>query len=224
MKSLTLLTGTALIGFTVLGVSAAEPTEGQRMERNPFPIDIAEAEARAGARFTALDANSDGKVTREEFDAGHEPGSRGMMGGMGAGHHGMHHRGGMGGGMRGWEPDLDADDPEAAVDEDGRAAMRESFQARMAELDPEIFKRLDADADSKLSAEEFSMAKVHAARQAVMGDKMFARLDRNADGSLTKDEMPDVVARLREMDTDEDGTVTDTEARAYRRAKRTAAD
>jgi Ca2+-binding EF-hand superfamily protein len=49
---------------------------------------------------------------------------------------------------------------------------------------------------------------------------MFSRLDKNADGALTRDEMAAPAERLRALDTDQDGTVTRAEARAYRRANR----
>lgn len=43
-----------------------------------------------------------------------------------------------------------------------------------------FMKRLDADNDGKITAEEFAAA----------GDRMFARLDDNGDGMIAKDELP----------------------------------
>jgi Ca2+-binding EF-hand superfamily protein len=219
MKSLKLLTTSALIGLTAFGAHAAdaaettEPRPGMRYD--PFPIVIADAEARAGQRFEALDADKDGKISRDEFAAGRMGGPLCMTGPddedaaaacpMGTGPHGMMGAGGMGG-------------PGA------RGKMHHAFHTRMAEYDPEIFKRLDADGDGKLSSTEFGMQKVHDAARSVMHESMFARLDKNEDGALTRDEMPDPATRLDAMDANDDGTVTRDEARAYRRANRPAAN
>jgi len=215
MKSLALLTGTTLIGFASLVANAAEPAgePEPRKQRNPFPMQIADAEARAAARFAQVDTNGDGKVTAEEFSAASWEGP-GMKG---SGPGGMRRPGGHDGGRRG------PDGMGPGTDDATRSAHRAAFQTNMAELDPEIFKGLDADADGKLSPEEFSMEKVHAARQMAMRKATFGRLDRNADGTLTADELSDTASRLRAMDANSDGTVTRDEARAYRSANPAAA-
>lgn len=227
MKSLKLLTTSALIGLTAFGAHAAETTQPQpRMHRDPFPIVIADAEARAGQRFEALDTDKDGKVSREEFGAGPMGGPMCMAGPdeeaadgcpMGMGPHGMMGPGGMGG-MSGMG------DMGGMGGMGAHGKMREAFHARMAENDPEIFKRLDTDGDGKLSSTEFGMQKVHEAARSVMHESMFAQLDKNADGALTRDEMPDPATRLKAMDANGDGTVTRDEAQAYRKTKQPAAN
>jgi Ca2+-binding EF-hand superfamily protein len=208
MKTLTLLTGTALIGFTIAGSAFAQPGEGRRMHRDHFPIDIAAAEARAVERFAALDTDGDGKLSKAEFAAAPMRGP-GMMGA--GGRMGMRAKGP-------WMDDTADDDPDAADADTAPAERHAQMQARMAEADPEIFARLDADGDGKLAQAEFGMAKVHAAAHGVMRERMFTTLDKNDDGALTREELPDRVARLREMDTDGDGQVTREEARARYRA------
>jgi hypothetical protein len=227
MKPLKLLTTSALIGLTAFAANAAETTEPRPgMRREPFPIVIADAQARAGQRFEALDTDKDGKISRDEFAAGRMGGHGCMAGvdndddatgacgmgiGMGMGPHGMMGPGGMGdmGGKGGMG---------------AHGKMHEAFRARMAENDPEIFKRLDTDGDGKLSNTEFGMQKVHEAARSVMHESMFARLDKNGDGALTRDEMPDPATRLKGMDANGDGTVTRDEAQAYRKANRPAAN
>lgn len=75
-----------------------------------------------------------------------------------------------------------------------------------------MFKRLDADNNGQLSAEEF--AKLPAAHRAQMAEMMFSHLDKNADGTLTPDEFPPFVAHLKAMDKNNDGIVTKDEMRA----------
>jgi Ca2+-binding EF-hand superfamily protein len=71
--------GAALIGLAVMTVAAAAPAAagpgpgggaGEARERSPFPMVIADVQARAEQRFAALDTDGDGKISLEEFSTG----------------------------------------------------------------------------------------------------------------------------------------------------------
>ncbi len=156
-----------------------------------FPISIAEAESQAGEVFRTMDANGDGKLTREEFAKAETPMPKGRhhaYSGMHRGEGGAHHRPGHHG-------DRQPPDPAA--------------------LDAALFDALDTDGDGKLSRDEFSHEKMHETHQRLRKDEMFARLDSNDDGVLTNDELLDRrLERLKNVDANGDGNVTREEMKA----------
>jgi Ca2+-binding EF-hand superfamily protein len=140
-----------------------------------------EFDAGRDAMFARLDANSDGQLTREERRAGHA----GHRGGRRGGGHGMHL--------------MSAD-----ANNDG-SITREDFLRRPTEH----FDRLDANNDGVISADERPQrpargehgqrgdrpnpdanndGQISRAEFAAMGASMFERLDANDDGRVTREE------------------------------------
>jgi Ca2+-binding EF-hand superfamily protein len=62
---------------------------------------------------------------------------------------------------------------------DGKIAANEMPQRHWAKFSGQMFDRMDADHDGKVTKAEFQAA----------GDKMFQRMDKNSDGIIEKDEM-----------------------------------
>lgn len=98
------------------------------------------------AHFARLDANGDGKVTREELRDAHA--LKAGHGGKAAPHGAAHFR------AAGHE---DAAFAAADADEDG-ALNQAEFAAHLAERHRVMFKKLDADGDGKVGASEFERA------------------------------------------------------------------
>lgn len=139
---------------------------------------------RAAEHFARLDADRDGAISREEFEAGFKAREERFAGhrkGPGKGHaeHGKQrteHRSEMPTEMREMHGRL-------------RALLRdgvdlEGFSGFMREHATTRFAALDADGDGKLTAEEFN------ARIAGRAERLFARMDTNDDGVVTRDDRP----------------------------------
>lgn len=149
----------------------------------------AEFDAGRAAQFARLDANNNGQLTREEMRAGR--GERGE-------HRGRRgHRGGPGGGLRG-----------ADANNDGNIT-RDEFLARPIAM----FERLDANSNGVIEASERAQRPERGAQDGerhqradrpnpdtdgngtfsraeftTMGAGMFERLDANSDGRVTQEE------------------------------------
>lgn len=130
-------------------------------------------EERAGRQFSRLDADGDGMISREEYQAGmKERGER------------RAERGERFAGRRGEMP-AEMREMHAAL----RALMRdgmtlESFTGLVREHAGARFDRLDADGNGELTAAEFT------ASAAERAERLFARMDRNEDGVVTRDDRP----------------------------------
>ncbi len=142
-----------------------------------------EFDAGHAARFTQMDANRDGQVTREERRAQHQ--ARG-----GEGRRGGHHRAAF---------------SRADANNDGNIT-RDEFLARPNQM----FDRIDANRNGVIEASERPQPRqrgeggprrerfnpdadnngsISAAEHAAMGARMFERMDTNSDGRVTQEEM-----------------------------------
>jgi Ca2+-binding EF-hand superfamily protein len=175
---------------------------GHEHRHAKFPIDIAEARAAADAAFTALDADGDGVVSRNEFLEAAD--LQGIWPGHGKRLHGLHRMHGRG-------------------DAEPRAEARGQWRERRDAMDEALFERLDVDGDGRLSADEFGSEEIRQARSEIKRERLFERLDRSGSGTLSRDEFGWWVDRLEAMDADGDGVVTHEEAQTHRRARSGAA-
>jgi Ca2+-binding EF-hand superfamily protein len=174
---------------------AAPPVEGEGAQGDHpprFPVDLKDLEARSAERFARADTNGDGGVSLDEFAAALPP---------------DRHRDGA-----------NESDPPS---EPGHGRPWGKLKPEeIAEQETAVFAALDRNGDGQIERDEFSLGKVHEELRKERQRAMFSRLDKNVDGALTRDEMAAPAERLRTLDTDQDGTVTRAEARAYRRANR----
>ena len=181
----------AIAFMTVSNVSAAE----ERQVR--FPISIADVEARANAKFTEADSNTDGLLSSEEFAQLRleRPGakSRGPL-------EKRNGKAGKGGPLN-----------------RQRAAEQKQIRAAAAK---EMFKLLDTNADGVIDADEYTGANSRKLRRKAHKRAAFAQLDINNDGFLAPNEMPSPVRRLKQLDTNRDGRVSKREMRKGIRAQR----
>ncbi len=176
------------------GAAFASPpdpdVDGSSDHRPRFPLDLKEFDARAAERFARADTNGDGNVSQDEFEAALPP---------------DRHRDGA-----------NESDPPS---EPGHGRPWGKVKPEeIAEQEAAVFAALDTNGNGQIERDEFSLRKVHEEVRSNRQKAAFTHLDKNSDGILTKEEMSVPGDRLRALDTDQDGTVTRAEARAYRRA------
>ena len=185
----------AIAFMTVSNVSAAE----ERQVR--FPISIADVEARANAKFTGADSNTDGLLSSEEF-------AQLRLERSGANSRGSlekrKRKAGKGGPIN-----------------RQRAAEQKQIRAAAAK---EMFKLLDTNADGVIDADEYTRADSRKLRHQAHKRAAFAQLDVNNDGFLAPSEMPSPVVRLQRLDTNGDGQVSKREMRKGMYAQRREED
>ncbi len=181
----------AAAGFAVLaggaGLAIAQDSRPDGRGHGLFQADAnndgavtrQEFDAHRSARFAGLDANNDGQLTREEMRA--QRGERSHR--RGGGHRGMHSL------------------ARADANNDGNIT-REEFLARPTQM----FERMDANNDGVISADERPQRRDRGERRervnpdangdgqfsqaeyVAMGARMFERLDANNDGRVTREE------------------------------------
>jgi len=183
------------MGATGLALAQDNDQDGDHNRHGLFRSDAnsdgvltrQEFDAGRNAMFARLDADNNGQVTSEERRAHH--GERGHHGGRGHRGGGMHHL------------------TRADANNDGNIT-RDEFLARPIEH----FDRLDANDDGIISATERPQRAERRERR---------NPDANGDGSLSRDEFATMGASLfGRLDANNDGRVTQEEAQAGRRHHR----
>ena len=202
--------GAGLIAVTGLALllGAAPAALADRSDQRAHPghheINLAQLEERLTERFASLDGDSDGRVTETEFLSAERPAGDAADGRR---HrfrsHNFHSREGE-----------RARRHFKSMDPEQRAERR-------AQMNAQLFNTLDTDGDGQLSATEFDEAPN--ARKALRKEShrkaRFAKLDTNDDAAITEDEMLERLNRLRELDSNADGSVDREELRAGRAAR-----
>ncbi len=168
-------------------------------------------------RLKAMDADGDGRISREEYD-GDVPFERLDQNGDGF-LDGQDRRGSREGGRRGPR------DPEALFrrfDKNGDGKLAGEELPR-----PGMLQRLDTDGDGAVGKEEFTKAMARFRREAGARGRptpqSFRRFDTNRDGQVTRDEFPGPDERFRALDANGDGVLTDADRQAGDDAEAVAA-
>ena len=171
---------TLILGSALLAVGPA--VYGERRG----PVSIAELEAHAAERFTAIDADGDQRISADEFNAADVRPPRFMR----RGHHLR-----SGAERRGLKFD--------AMDADGDGSVsREEFEAARSAGHRGGKPRRDGKDAGK------------AAKQADMKERLFSRLDADEDGFISQAEFSQPLERLRALDANGDGQVDRSERRS----------
>ncbi|MGD9967430.1 MAG: hypothetical protein AB7T59_12970 [Hyphomonadaceae bacterium] len=206
MRKILLAAGVAILAAGGAGMALAQDGEGEggphhgifRSDSNGDGVlTRAEFDAGRDGMFARLDADNNGQLTREEMRAQRgEHGPRGMRGHRGGGMHML---------------------ARADANNDGNIT-RDEFLARPIEH----FARLDANNDGVISADERPRHGEHGDH----GDRQERRADRpnpdaNGDGTFSRAEFTAMGSQLFErLDANDDGRVTQEEARAVRGHRR----
>lgn len=212
-KILLVAAGAAALAASACGLASAQndgapaPNAGRH---NIFQADSnsdgvltrAEFDAGRAAEFTRLDADNNGQLTREEMRAGWREG-------RGEGRRGRGHRGGGPDGPHGLAG--------ADANNDGNIT-RDEFLARPLEM----FNRLDANHDGVIQASERPQRPERQARDGERRERPDRpNPDTNGDGSFSRAEFTAMGAGMFErLDANNDGRVTQEEAQAARGHRR----
>ena len=159
MKRARLMSG-VLVAALVMGGAAAYA--GGKMGHGVHGM-------RAMMSFEEIDANGDGKITKDEIAA---------MGEMQFG-----------------KADTDGDGFLSVEEMNARAL--EMAKARIEARSARMLERMDADKDGKLSMEEMQAMKNKGPRGKMMG-RMFDRVDADEDGAISRDEFDAAQARMQD--------------------------
>lgn len=173
-------------------------------------LDASELTARmqekAGQRqrmmMARLDADGDGKVTKDEFEKSSQRGWRGKHRGH-RGHHGERHR--MNEEMKKQQADAADGDDEAENGADD--AKSERGRGNRSERITKRFERLDANSDGVITIEDLQARSSE--RISWMQKKRLHVLDKNSDGKVSSEEFAArSKQRFGDIDLDNDGKIT----------------
>ena len=207
--------------FSTLALSAVATADHHNEDKKSrFPINIKQAEARAGAHFAAADNNADGLLSADEFTRMQHDRRGGLRGFSVKKRKGNRRNPGLMDEQTRKSENKKARVRSAQVNLT-RAAERTQMRAAAAST---MFKLMDKNADGLLDSNEYANAdKPQLSRQARQM-VAFTQFDANKDGFIAPDELPNPTARLRQLDTNNDGTVSKREMRKGLRARREADD
>lgn len=178
MKTIGLGRTAAVVGVGLVAAGAAVLASGG----SRFPaegIDLAEMEARAQARFEAVDGNNDGQISATEFAAADFP----RHGRMHGGRHMARMMDGEANDGRGRPETMDTKALFKRLDADESGAIsQEELDAlptvRKEMMRTHMFSRADSNGDGVLTRDEFPPH----------GEKL-KTLDQNSDGKLSREEL-----------------------------------
>ena len=181
------------------------------------PINLAQLEEQASARFNEADLDGDGLLSKTEFAEADLPMQPARSGWRGNGKK-----------QRKQHADATPEEREAQLEKmqdrlaeanPEQAAQREQMRAAM---EAELFKLLETNADGQVDPEELSQADKRALRAQAHKAAAFVMFDSNDDGFLSLDEIPNPAERLGQLDKNGDGTVSRREMRKGMAALRKA--
>ena len=181
------------------------------------PINLAQLEEQASARFNEADLDGDGLLSKTEFAEADLPMQPARSGWRGNGKK-----------QRKQHADATPEEREAQLEKmqdrlaeanPEQAAQREQMRAAM---EAELFKLMDTNADGQVDPEELSQADKRALRAQAHKAAAFVMFDSNDDGFLSLDEIPNPAERLGQLDKNGDGTVSKREMRKGMAALRKA--